>query len=246
MYQKNTRSSLPERLTSQMRQGVQQVRRYWFQTTMIAVCSYALAEKDVQIGIRFGETGDAIPVVQWRKWGPQPARLVDGNLANTYSNMIYSQSGPKMSEKTRKQIAYVEAYADIARQEMQEYGIPASITLAQGLLESNAGESRLADQNHNHFGIKCFSKTCAQGHCRNFTDDHHKDFFRIYTSPEESYRAHSVLLQSRRYQHLQQLDPTDYKRWAQGLKKAGYATDPDYAEKLIAIIEHLQLHTFDE
>jgi len=235
-----------ERLHRQMQHNLQQVRRYWFQATMIGVCAYAVAEKDVQIGVQFGDMGQAIPLVQLRKWGPQPARLVDGNLANTYSNMIYSKSGPGMSEKMRKQIAYVASYADIARREMKEYGIPASITLAQGLLESNAGESRLAHKNYNHFGIKCFSKTCSKGHCRNFTDDHHKDFFRIYGSPEESYRAHSVLLQSKRYQPLKQLAPTDYKGWARGLKKAGYATDPAYAEKLIAIVEQLELDTFDE
>ena len=130
--------------------------------------------------------------------------------------------------------------------EMDKYGIPASITLAQGLLESNVGESKLATRNNNHFGMKCFSKSCSKGHCSNFTDDSHKDFFRIYKSAWESFRAHSLLLkQSSRYQPLFQLKSNDYKGWARGLKKAGYATDPKYAEKIINLIEDLDLHQYD-
>ena len=128
---------------------------------------------------------------------------------------------------------------------MNTHGIPSSITLAQGLLESNIGESRLAQENNNHFGIKCFSKQCAKGHCTNFNDDHHKDFFRKFSTLEESYAAHSQLLQKDRYQNLFRLKKTDYKGWARGLKKAGYATDPQYAEKLIRIIEDLELYQYD-
>lgn len=141
---------------------------------------------------------------------------------------------------------YVKQFAPVAVAEMKKYGIPASVTLAQGLLESNAGESRLATENNNHFGIKCFSKNCKKGHCTNHSDDSHKDFFRKYPSAWESYRAHSVFLQRNRYRHLLKLPRTDYKSWARGLSKAGYATDPKYADKLIRIIETLHLHQYDK
>jgi flagellum-specific peptidoglycan hydrolase FlgJ len=172
----------------------------------------------------------------------------DPNLANTYSNVTkYSdEDRAKREAKRKKQLAYVERYAKVAQTEMEKYHIPASITLAQGLLESNVGESRLATKNNNHFGIKCFSRKCKKGHCSNFTDDSHKDFFRNYKSAWESFRAHSMLLRADRYKPLYELKKTDYKAWAKGLKKAGYATDPNYAEKIIELIDDLGLHEYDE
>lgn len=153
---------------------------------------------------------------------------------------------PELDEKRIKQKAYVSKYANIAIKEMEEHGVPASITLAQGLLESNIGESSLATRNNNHFGIKCFSRKCQKGHCSNFEDDSHKDFFRIFESAEASYRQHSQFLHKDRYKHLFDLDRSDYKGWAHGLKKAGYATDPRYAYKLIALIENLGLYEYDD
>lgn len=175
------------------------------------------------------------------------------NLANTYSNLTADNKGEKQKEATtvrsakrQKQKAYLKRFAQVAQMEMKKYGIPASITLAQGLLESNVGESKLATRNNNHFGMKCFSRSCSKGHCSNFTDDSHKDFFRIYKSAWESFRAHSLLLKrSKRYGKLFKLRPDDYKGWARGLKKAGYATDPKYADKLINLIEDLDLHQYD-
>ena len=152
---------------------------------------------------------------------------------------------PEQREKRRKQLAYVKQYHKIAQREMHQHGIPASITLAQGLLESNIGQSRLATRNHNHFGIKCFSRSCRRGHCSNFEDDSHKDFFRIYESPEQSYRAHSQVLRNDRYRRLFDLPKDDYRGWALGLRQAGYATDRRYGEKLIALIENLELHRYD-
>ncbi|MFK8056215.1 MAG: glycoside hydrolase family 73 protein [Saprospiraceae bacterium] len=144
----------------------------------------------------------------------------------------------------RKQ--YIETFAPIAKAEMKAHGIPASITLAQGLLESVAGTSRLATKTNNHFGIKCFKRSCKRGHCHNFEDDHHKDFFRNYTNPEDSYRAHSsFLVKGSRYKKLFKLSPKDYKAWAKGLRKAGYATDPKYAHKLISLIERHELAKYD-
>ncbi|MCB0568875.1 MAG: glucosaminidase domain-containing protein [Phaeodactylibacter sp.] len=140
---------------------------------------------------------------------------------------------------------YVKQYAPLALQEMHDYGIPASITLAQGLLESNAGESRLSTESNNHFGIKC-RKKCRGCTCRNYSDDDIYDMFRVFELPAESYREHSLLLNSARYKHLHKLRRTDYKGWAHGLKKAGYATDRRYAEKLIQAIEYLGLHKYDK
>lgn len=178
------------------------------------------------------------------------------NLANTFSNLgfVLNPTYAKrnnidpaiVAEKRRKLDAYVKRFAPIAVKEMKQYGIPASITLAQGLLESNAGESRLAKGNNNHFGIKCFSKQCKPGHCSNYTDDSHKDFFRKYKSAEQSYRSHSEFLQRNRYKHLQKLGTKNYKEWAHGLKKAGYATDKRYGPKLIKLIEVLQLNRYDK
>lgn len=141
--------------------------------------------------------------------------------------------------------AYISRFAALAVAEMEQYGIPASISIAQGLVESNAGDSKLARNNNNHFGIKCFSRICKRGHCSNFTDDTHKDFFRKFKSPWESWRAHSLMLSQGRYQQLKQ-HGKDYKKWAYGLKSVGYATDPAYAEKLIGVIETYQLHKFDQ
>lgn len=138
---------------------------------------------------------------------------------------------------------YLDNFAPMAQAEMKQYGIPASIKLAQALLESNAGDSRLARQSNNHFGIKCRSK-CLGCTCRNYGDDTRYDMFRVFNEVAESYREHSILLQGDRYKKLQQYD-TDYKKWAHGLKSCGYATDANYAEKLIKIIENLQLYRYD-
>jgi flagellum-specific peptidoglycan hydrolase FlgJ len=178
------------------------------------------------------------------------------NLANTFSNIgfILNPTYAKrnnvnptiVAEKREICEAYIDAYSSYAVEEMKKYGIPASITLAQGLLESNAGASKLATLNKNHFGIKCFAGNCKPGHCSNYTDDSHKDFFRKYTDVKESYRAHSLFLQRSRYAHLSNLGTKDYKGWAHGLRKAGYATDKKYAPKLITLIETLKLHKYDK
>jgi len=138
--------------------------------------------------------------------------------------------------------AYIRRYGTVAVGEMQKFGIPASITIAQGLLETRAGTSKLASQNNNHFGIKCFSRRCGKGHCSNFTDDTHKDFFIKYKSVWESYRAHSKLLRSKCYARIS----GDYRQWAYGLKECGYASDPNYAESLIKLIRLYGLYRLDK
>jgi uncharacterized FlgJ-related protein len=140
--------------------------------------------------------------------------------------------------------AYIERFAPIAIAEMKRYGIPASISLAQGLVESRAGQSTLARKNNNHFGIKCFSRKCGKGHCSNHTDDTHKDFFRVFKSPWESWRAHSLMLANGRYTQLKK-HGTNYQAWASGLKELGYATDKRYDAKLTGMIERYDLSRFD-
>lgn len=174
-----------------------------------------------------------------------------GELANTFQNVSFPdqdevfEPANKRQAKRQKQLTYVQRFADIAKTEQDKFGIPASITLAQGLLESDAGESPLSAQANNHFGIKCFSRTCGRGHCRNFTDDSHKDFFRVFPSAWESFRSHSTLLQGSRYKGLKKLGENNYADWAYGLSKAGYATDKKYAQKLIHLIEDLELYQYD-
>jgi flagellum-specific peptidoglycan hydrolase FlgJ len=174
-----------------------------------------------------------------------------GELANEFKNVSFPdqdgryESLDKRSSKRQKQLAYVKRFANLAQGEQNTYGIPASIILAQGLLESDAGESPLSAEANNHFGIKCFSRSCRRGHCRNFTDDSHKDFFRVFPTAWESYRSHSLLLQGPRYRGLKKLGDENYTAWARGLSKAGYATDKKYAEKLIHLIEDLDLYRYD-
>ena len=151
-----------------------------------------------------------------------------------------------VEERVLKCRSYAERFAPLAVAEMHKFGIPASVTLAQALLESNAGESKLAASVNNHFGIKCFSKRCKRGHCANFTDDSHKDFFVKYATAWGSFRAHSQFLKkSSRYRHLFEFGKDDYRNWANGLTTAGYATDKKYGAKLIAIIRIMGLDRYD-
>jgi LysM repeat protein len=140
-------------------------------------------------------------------------------------------------------ITYIEQYKDIAIEQMAKYHIPASITLAQGLLESGAGKSELAQQSNNHFGIKCHS---WDGDRTYHDDDAAGECFRVYRSARDSYEDHSIFLATRdRYAFLFKFAETDYVNWARGLKRAGYATSPTYADKLIEIIERYNLSQFD-
>ena len=139
---------------------------------------------------------------------------------------------------------YVDKWSGVAVEQMERYHIPASITLAQGLLESGAGRSDLARQGNNHFGIKCHNGWT--GPTFYFDDDQRNDCFRAYGSARDSYEDHSLfLVKGRRYASLFKLKLTDYKGWARGLKAAGYATNPRYADHLIEIIEVYKLYEYD-
>ncbi|MCH7783923.1 MAG: glucosaminidase domain-containing protein, partial [Bacteroidetes bacterium] len=139
---------------------------------------------------------------------------------------------------------YIENYSNIAKDEMQLYGIPASITLAQGILESGAGRSGLSRKSNNHFGIKCHKDWTGERVYHD--DDELQECFRKYKDPDISFRDHSLFLTERtRYKDLFKLKKDDYKGWAKGLRKAGYATDPKYPKKLITIIERYKLFKLD-
>ena len=139
---------------------------------------------------------------------------------------------------------YIDEFSLIAVAEYHRTGILASIKIAQAILESNRGKSKLSSQYNNHFGIKCWSKNCKKGHCMNYHDDSHKDFFKVYESAVESFKDHSEFLSKERYKGLKEYG-SDYKKWAYGLKKAGYATSESYPKDLIRIIQKYDLDKFD-
>ncbi len=148
----------------------------------------------------------------------------------------------RRSRQTREE--YIERYKHIAIDHMERYGIPASITMAQGILESDAGNSALSRSSNNHFGIKC--KRNWTGARAYHDDDAKGECFRAYPTVEDSYRDHAEFLdQQPRYDSLFAYAPTDYRSWARGLKAAGYATAPDYAERLVRIIEESKLYLLD-
>ncbi|MCR4919345.1 MAG: glucosaminidase domain-containing protein [Prevotella sp.] len=140
--------------------------------------------------------------------------------------------------------AYIDQYKDVAIEQMLKYDVPASITLAQGLLESGAGRSELTRRSNNHFGIKCHGWTGKKTY---HNDDRAGECFRVYKSAYESFEDHSKFLrEGRRYADLFKLKRTDFKGWAKGLRKAGYATDPDYPTLLIGLIQLYKLYQYDD
>jgi flagellum-specific peptidoglycan hydrolase FlgJ len=151
----------------------------------------------------------------------------------------------KNSRLNKQTLSYIRKYASIAVKEMHEYKIPASITLAQGILESGKGRSELALKSNNHFGIKCHREWTGE---RVYHDDDEKgECFRKYQYPETSYKDHSLFLTQRsRYAFLFDYNIRNYKKWAYGLRKAGYATDKKYPSKLLKIIKEYQLYEFDK
>lgn len=160
-------------------------------------------------------------------------------MGNFFAGNLYSQQAQKMTKQD-----YIAKYQDVAIEEMIEFKIPASITLAQAILESGNGNSRLATEANNHFGIKCH--VGWEGESIRMDDDAANECFRKYKHAYDSYKDHSFFLSQRdRYSFLFDLEITDYKSWAKGLKKAGYATNPNYAELLINIIEEFELYKLD-
>ncbi len=183
-----------------------------------------------------------------------------GNKPTPVANPTISNSEAKRNnEKIKKQYSesiasyttyttytadsYIERFKAIAIQEMNAYGVPASITLAQGLVESANGNGDLARIANNHFGIKCTSDWTGKSYYKD--DDMVNDCFRVYDKPEDSFRDHSNFLKRKRYAPLFELDKNDYTGWANGLKAAGYATNPRYPQMLINIIQKYSLDQYD-
>lgn len=163
-------------------------------------------------------------------------KLIIGIIAFLYGEIAFTQDMISPAK-------YIELYKDFAIREMKRMGVPASITLAQGLLETESGNSELVKKSNNHFGIKCKSSWTAGGVSHD--DDAKGECFRQYKSAEESYRDHSNFLRGNtRYSFLFQIDVRDYKAWANGLKKAGYATNPKYPQILIKHIEQYNLQQY--
>ncbi|MFC0518512.1 glucosaminidase domain-containing protein [Mucilaginibacter angelicae] len=159
------------------------------------------------------------------------------------SNIQKANKDAVANYKSYTSLEYIERFKAIAIQEMNQYGIPASITLGQGLFESGAGSSDLAKYANNHFGIKCTSDWTGKSYYKD--DDNVNDCFRVYDNPEDSFRDHSNFLKRKNYAKLFELDKNDYQGWAYGLKKAGYATNPNYPQLLINIIEKYNLAQYD-
>ncbi|ARV16409.1 glucosaminidase domain-containing protein [Polaribacter sp. SA4-12] len=169
----------------------------------------------------------------------KPVKLPSVNEKELTKKLI--KKNPKLNKQT---LAYIRKYAPIAVKEMHQNKIPASITLAQGILESGRGRSELALKSNNHFGIKCHTQW--KGERVYHDDDEAGECFRKYQYVETSYDDHSAFLtQRKRYAFLFNYGAKDYKKWAKGLKKAGYATDKKYPNKLIGIIENYKLYEFD-
>lgn len=158
--------------------------------------------------------------------------------------LLFLALGLNAQQKNKVAEQYIKKYSHIAVANMREFGIPASVTMAQGLLESGNGQSELAKKSNNHFGIKC--KKEWKGDKVYHDDDEEQECFRKYDSVEDSYADHAIFLSnSSRYASLFMLPKGDYKGWAHGLKKAGYATNPKYSIVLIDLIERYELHALD-
>src|ERR1700761_2567288 len=170
--------------------------------------------------------------------------LISNREARRNNQQVQKANSDGINNYTRyTSLTYIDKFKTIAIQEMNLYGIPASITLAQGLFESGSGNGELARVANNHFGIKCNSEWKGKGYYKD--DDEHNDCFRVYDKPEDSFRDHSEFLKRPRYTKLFLLDKNDYVGWANGLKAAGYATNPNYPQLLINIIQKYNLDQYD-
>lgn len=175
----------------------------------------------------------------------EAAKEQSNGKESVYSKEEILEATTRVKVTTNMVLDYIDTYKGIAQNNMAQYGIPASIIIGQGILESGSGTGPLSILANNHFGIKCHKEW--NGPSVRYDDDEAQECFRKYDQPSESYKDHSLFLTSRpRYASLFNLDDGDYKAWAKGLKAAGYATDPKYPDKLISIIERYQLHQYDD
>lgn len=194
------------------------------------------------------------PVVRTTKKSTPVTRTTKKPIAKTTSNKSSQDTSRPSTEvleatsnvkvTTEMVLKYIDDFKDIAKENMRQHGIPASITLAQGILESGVGQGSLSKRANNHFGIKCHKEW--NGPSVRHDDDSAQECFRKYDDPADSYRDHSLFLTTRsRYASLFEFPKDDYKAWARGLRAAGYATDTKYPDKLISLIERYQLNRYD-
>lgn len=248
------REPLPGRLWLWLRQ---------FPTATVCICIFLCGMVFTKVAMNWGRTGKEMAGDPITSACPPPAPQPSGEPGKEVAlsamplpdifKPSHDADNPWVltdfipeDEEGRRTRAYVERFAKIALTEKERYGIPASIKLAQAIIETNAGTSKLATKANNHFGVKCFSRTCKKGHCINFGDDSHKDFFRKYGSAWESWRAHSRMIVSGKYKVLLKLPGDDYRGWAAGLKRLGYATAKEYDGTLIDLVEKYHLYDFDK
>ncbi|WP_035677018.1 glucosaminidase domain-containing protein [Flavobacterium limnosediminis] len=201
-------------------------------------CGSSSKVRTASTGSHKGKTAPVkkVPVVHGKQ---------SGTSSQNQSKSEVLEATSKISVTTELVKAYIAQYKEIAKENMRKHGIPSSITLAQGVLESGAGTGILAQKANNHFGIKCH--TGWTGESVHHDDDAAQECFRKYELASESYRDHSLFLTTRsRYANLFKLDKGNYVEWAKGLRAAGYATDVKYPEKLIGLIERYELYKIDE
>lgn len=205
----------------------------------LSACNTRYAKRKPVISSKPKNTQITTGIVKESKNKP----VINNSNSVVYEENLEATSAVKVTPEVIRQ--YIEDYKNIAMIEMQRYNIPASITLAQGILESGSGQGRLARVARNHFGIKCHLGW--EGEFVTHDDDDKGECFRKYKKAEDSFEDHSLFLVNRpRYLDLFSLKPDDYRGWAHGLKKAGYATDPKYASKLIFLISKYELHKYDQ
>ena len=219
----------------------------WIKGSILVIIMFLIWYKPVasveNTGIFAGTKGKAIEKAQSNKQKKTNVTVPTAMASGVSFNLAPAAPDELKAPNVK---LYIDHFSNIAVAEMDKFGIPASIIMAQAIIESRSGTSVLAVRNNNHFGIKCFSKTCKTGHCNNFTDDTHKDFFIKYTGTDGSWRAHSeFLLKQPRYRGLLKYGK-NYKIWAKGLREFGYATDPTYDTKLIAIVQRYNLDKLDD
>lgn len=226
----------------------------WFKIALAVLLVWMALKRDMQFQINLKNPGAASTVLNGFIPEDSPKQLVSQAApATTQKGLGAGLLRPRNpfadaaddTDEDRRNKAYIRRFKEVAQTEMEKFGMPASVKMAQALIESQAGTSRLATKNNNHFGIKCFSKSCKKGHCSNFSDDHHKDFFRNYSSAWESWRSHSNLITNGKYKKLLS-QGKDYKAWARGLKELGYATDPHYDQRIIEYIDRYDLQVLDK
>lgn len=176
---------------------------------------------------------------------PRKATTITNSQARRNNQNVQKANAAAIAGYTHiTSLEYIDRYKDIAIKEMNLYGIPASITLAQGLFESGSGNGELARVANNHFGIKCSPDWKGKSYFKD--DDNKNDCFRVYDKPEDSFRDHSNFLKKKNYARLFELNKNDYRGWAVGLKQCGYATNPKYADLLIGVIQKYNLDQYDQ